>query len=114
MSDLWMTTATEKTAALRTAQDQVENHPDYDFSSVSASSIDDRLVYAVCEQALFLLMAGDGADRRAALRAMGVRSASLIGESFSARGTKDVTLAPTAREFLVDYRRYGKGFKFTA
>jgi len=76
----WMS-ATEKTAALRTAQRDIEAHP-YTFDAVSDSApADDPMKEAVYEQALFRLMDTD-VDARASLRAQGVIQAGPIEETY--------------------------------
>ena len=67
----------DKTAALATAEAQLKQR-----YSVGVTDGDKA---AVCEQALFLVLSGAGADRRAALQAQGVTAASMVGESYAPR-----------------------------
>ena len=74
-ASLYWASGTEKEAALETAETQLATRYALD-STVQAHK------NAVCEQALFLLQQGQGADKRAGLQAMGVASAGMIQETY--------------------------------
>lgn len=77
-------------AALNMAENQLESIAAMDYTNEQHKK-------AVCEQALFLLQYGDGADRRGALQAMGVISAGVVQEVYKRTG---VALAPYAARVL--------------
>lgn len=89
----------EQLAALTTAQNDLESCGRYDFPSEP----DEDMKAAVCEQALFLL-ADDGIDARAGLRAQGVKSAGVVKEAYEGAGD-DVAIAPRAALRLASYKR---------
>ena len=87
-------------AALVTAQRQILRVFD---STVEGA---ERLKEAQCEQSLFLLKFGDGAERRAALQAQGVKSAGIVQETYESKG---VAISPETAGILKDYKLEGGG-----
>jgi len=102
--DYWAT-GTPKSAALTTAQSDIENSGQYTFPDTAEQLMKD----AVCEQALFLLRDVAGIDGRSALIAQGVAAANIIGESFNKiialRNPKNIVIAPKAEAFLASYMK---------
>lgn len=75
-SDAWSTaTSANKLAALTTAQNQLE-------VLYTLDSTDTAHKNSICEQALFLLVSGSGADQRTFLQALGVEETDRQGEKF--------------------------------
>lgn len=89
-TDAWDDNPSMHQAALNMAENQLESIAAMDYTNEQHKK-------AVCEQALFLLQYGDGADRRAALQAMGVISAGVVQEVYERTG---VALAAYAARVL--------------
>lgn len=80
-SAFW-TAETEKSAALTTAQHQIESCGRYTFDDEALAAPTQAMQDAVCEQALFLLRQGDALDKRADLQAQGVSAAGIVKEIY--------------------------------
>jgi hypothetical protein len=92
-STAWDTSDNDiKLAALTTAQNQLEQV--YVLEPTEQSHKD-----SVCEQALFLLVAGAGSDQRAYLQAMGVEETMRQEEKFKKDGG-ELAICPFARRAL--------------
>jgi hypothetical protein len=91
--DYWSdaTDAAVKLAALQTAENALLAEYALEDTDVCKN--------AICEQALFLLRDTAGVDARAALRAQGVTSAGIVGESYTAGGEQ--AICPYVRRVLV-------------
>ena len=98
-ADRHWTDLTDKAAALRTAQRQLMAAGRYRLPDLP----DEAMALAVCEQALFLLLQGEGLDRRLGLQAQGVTAAALVGETWGARPLDALPICPLARAFLAPY-----------
>ena len=92
------TDGTDKAAALATAQRQLAASGQFCFPDEP----DGAMGMAVCEQALFLLIHGEGVDRRQGLQAQGVRAAALVGETYGA-APAELPISPMAQAFLAPY-----------
>lgn len=90
----------EKTAALTTAQNQLEVFYDLD-STVELHKT------AVYEQALFLLRGGSGIEERDILLAQGVIEAGIVEEKY--KGDGGLVICPFAKEALRDSLKSTKG-----
>ena len=91
-STYWIS-STEKTAALETAQNDLESV----YGDLTDGNADHER--AVFEQALFRLMDSIGVDRRASLQAQGVVRSDVVKETFSGKG-QSVAICPYAMELM--------------
>ena len=90
--------AGDKTAALTTAHQMLANMSRFDLPSIATQRMKD----AQCEQALFLIIQGDGLDRRLGLQAQGVTSAGVVKETYANGGPRH-PVAPRADVLLESY-----------
>jgi len=108
-SSAWFESSTDQTAALTTAQRDLELSDLFAWPTGyedDATLITDAMKYAVCEQALFRLLQTAMEDRDA-LRAMGVTKADVVGETYAV-GANGVTIAPRAAQFLQSLDKRGR------
>lgn len=82
-SEYWAT-GVDKAAALATAQRDLVASGLFAFPEVEEATVEEfeAMTAALCEQALFLLRQGAGADMRADLQAQGVVSAGIVQEQW--------------------------------
>src|SRR5512138_1808502 len=107
-ADAWNDNVDKRGPALVSAYRQLSALPEYSFPSTPSTG----MIWAQCEQALFLLAFGDDMDRRDALREAGVSNFSLDGafseglsKSSSARvGTSASTISPRALDLIKSSR----------
>ena len=104
--DYWKS-GVEKTAALVTAQRDIESCGLWTFDAVSSGApASESMKTAVFEQALFRLMDAD-IDRRQSLQVQGVVAEDNIGESFS--GKRGISISPYVETILSAYRSESDG-----
>lgn len=113
-SEYWAS-GVEKSAALKTAQWQIENSDEFDyFPDLSASGEEPtrEMQDAVCEQALFLLQQGNAIDLRMAVIEQGVRTSGVVNENYV--DSCKIPVCVTARKALKKggFLKHGLGFKF--
>lgn len=106
-ADEYWKSGVAKTAALVTAQRDIESCGRWTFEEVSSGApASETMKTAVFEQALFRLMDQD-IDRRQSLQVQGVVSEQNIGESFS--GQRGIVISPYAERMLSAYRSESYG-----
>jgi len=89
-----------KEAALATAYFQLTNDDRFGFPDTVVQVMKD----GQCEQALFLLQNQGDMDARMGLRAQGVKSSTVVGESYAdSNGTLPVPVSPRVQNLLKDY-----------
>lgn len=84
-----------KTALLTTAQQPLENDPQYTIPETVTQAMKD----AVCEQAFFMLLDPD-MELRSALQTQGVTEANLVMERYRESAGGEIPVAPRARQLL--------------
>jgi len=97
-SATWLVSGVDKTAALTTAQSDLESCADYDFTDYVAAPTD-AMKNAVCEQALFLLQNPE-MEERLALRSQGVTAAGIVQETYLDSPNTSVVISPRAIKIL--------------
>lgn len=103
--EFWPASLTEpqKEAALITAYNQLVNCGLYTFPNTAT----DKMKYAQCEQALFLIIHSRDADRRKGLQVQGVEEADIVGEKYDLSFANKMPISPEASTFLKeDYETY--------
>jgi len=111
-SEFWAS-GTEKEAALGTAERQIVATDRWTFDApASGEDYDDEIKYAVCEQALFLLVDTDSFERTA-LQTQGVVEAGIVAEKYLFNKPDTTPIAQTAVDLLRPYRKRGYGFVYT-
>lgn len=96
----------EKEPALITAYKQIINSGIFSGFPTTTSQL---MKDAQCEQALFLLAAGDDLETRQSLQAQGVKQAGLVKETYDGSAKEGVIIAPVVLEMLDSYLTYGPG-----
>jgi hypothetical protein len=99
-------TTSVKTAALTTAQAQLQNSSRYSFVDedgvvIPDNEATDEMKNALCEQALFLLN-DIGLEARQSLQAQGVTEADMVGETYVG-GNKPWPISPAAAQFIAEF-----------
>lgn len=105
--ELWPASLSDeqKIALLTTAQADLENSGLWTFEDDEGNDLTedptDAMMFAVCEQAYFILL-DPAMENRRSLIAQGVRSAGIVQETYSG-DADDIIIAPRVRGMLTAY-----------